>query len=489
MSLRQRSVLPERLACLDNLRYLVVLAVIAFHSTSAYVGATYFVMDPRADWLTRWLNGFLLSFAMTVLFFVAGYFALPSLEQKGVARFVANKLTRLGIPFLLGVAFLAPISTYIAYAAQGYRGLASPGYWEFWKMYMRTIPDFPAAHLGGDAFSANPQFHYHHFWFIALLIGLCVAFALLWGLKQRLFGARLALAGSPAPSNAAISLAVLVFGGVSALAGNAGQWLAGVPGVDPVLAVLGTSPWQLPSMALYFAMGIYAYRKRWFVNGTYPGHLLGWILAWLALLFSDQLGLRLWWQPLRDVLYIALLSGLAFKFLNRRSRFHESLAANSYSMFVVHFPIVVLLQFLLLPLPLPAWAKFSFCATAAIGASWSISNYLIRPFPRAAAAGLVALFAAMCLGLHPEASAEAAQPAGEAEQPRRFAPDYGEIAGARLRWYDEQIGLTDEQKTALRPLLEAQARTQFEADRQFRDTLENLLDEEQMKKFRQSRRR
>jgi hypothetical protein len=109
MSLQQRSVLPDRLACLDSLRYLAVLGVISF---------------------------------------------------------------------------LAPISTYIAYAAQGHRGLASPGYWDFWVAYMRSIPDFPTARLGGDAFSASTQFHYHHFWFIALLIGLCLVFALLWGLMQ-----------------------------------------------------------------------------------------------------------------------------------------------------------------------------------------------------------------------------------------------------------------------------------------------------------------
>ena len=487
MTLQEKSVLPTRLSSLDNLRYLVVLGVIVFHSTSAYVGATYFVVDPHPGELTRALNRFLISFVMIVLFFVSGYFVLPSLEKKGVVRFIYSKLTRLGVPFVLGVMFLAPISTYLAYAAQDYRGLAAAGYWDFWVAYMSTIPAFPFAHIGARAFSAAMQFHYHHFWYVSVLLALCVVFALLWALKERVFGQRLVLVRSAAPSNAAVSLAIVVFAGLATLTNGVGRLLVAVPGMEPLLNVLGTSPWQLPAMSLWFAMGIYAYRKRWFVDGTYPGHLVGWVVVWLVVLFSDELGLRMSWYAVQGAVYIALLSGLAFRFLNRPSPIHASLAANSYPMFIIHYPIVVLLQLMLLGVGVPTWLKFLICATTAIGASWLISNYLIRRSPRGAVAALVALFAVMCLGLHPDAQASAAATPAEEQDFGQRPRDYAAFADSRLRWYDEQIGLTDEQKAALKPLLQTMLEAQFEADRQFSDTLETLLDEKQLKRFRQSR--
>jgi len=488
--LEQRSVLPHRLACLDNLRYLMVLGVITFHSTSAYVGEAYFVVDPNPGQITRFLNGFLISFIMGVLFFVAGYFVIPSLERKGVAGFIWSKVTRLLIPFLLGVAFVAPINTYIAYAAQQFRGLESPGYWDFWLTYMATIPDFPTARLGGDAFSAYMQFHYHHFWFVAQLSALCVAFALLWSLKRRLLGDRAALIGTEARSNAEVSLAALVCAGLLVLTDSAGGLLSAIPGARPVLTVLGTSPWQLPWAALLFGMGIYAYRKRWYLNGTYPGHLIGWGLLWLVILLSDQLGIRMWWRPLTVVVYIALLSGLTFRFMNHQSRFSQSLTANSYAMFIIHYPIVVLLQYLLLDLGAPAALKFLICAALAILTTWTISNFVIRPFPRAASAGLIVLFAGMSLFLHPAPPAGASESARLVDDGESREPDISAITDDRLQWYDRRLDLTDEQVAALRPVLEALVEGEMAADQQLRETLDGMLDEKQLRKFgRMNRRR
>ncbi len=493
MDLERHSGPPARLHCLDNLRYLLVLAVVAFHSTSAYVGATYFVMDPHPHGLTRALNHFLSSFAMVVLFFVAGYFTLPSLRSKGVAGFLAGRFTRLGVPLVLGVLFLAPISTYIAYAAQGFQGLESPGYWRFWLAYMRTIPAFPTARLGGDAFCASTQFHYHHFWFLALLLGLSVGFALVWGLYRRLRPTRAACgpspaAGNPQAANAQAALAVVICGGLSALSGSVGQMLAAIPGMRPLLNILGTSPWQLPSMALYFGLGIHAYRQRWFVDGTHPGSLAGWVAAWLLLQLAEPLGLRLSWEFMQDAVYIGLLASLSARFLDRTSRIHAALAASSYPIYVVHFPIVVLVQFLLLGTGLPTPAKFLVTAVSGGLLSFLISHYLIRPFPRGAAAALLVLFAAMSLGLHPQPSAAVASPAPAPAEPRWRPRDHAEVARMRLRWYDEQLGLSEAQEAALRPLIEAQVRAQMAAEQQLRDTLESLLDAGQRARLRQTQR-
>lgn len=487
MSLERTSVLPTRLACLDNLRYLMVLGVLAFHSTSAYVGATYFVVDPNPSDVTRWLNQFFISFVMIVLFFLSGYFALPSLEAKGCGRFIFTKLKRLGMPLLLGVTFIAPISTYIAHAAQGFQGLADPGYWSFWTTYMSSVPDFPAARIGSRAFSANTQFHYHHFWFIASLLAMSILFAALWKLKQRVVGNRFALIRSEAASNAEVSLTVLVFAGLLVLTIPIQGTLYRIPGIRVVGNLLGTSPGGFIGYGVYFALGIVAYRKRWFVNGTYPGPVIGWLVAWLAILLEDELGLRLSLEPLEDMVYIGLFCGLAYRFLNRATPIQRSLAANSYPMFIIHFPIVALVQYLLLPVGIPTPAKFLVCAVTAVGVSWLISNYLILPAPRRAMVGLVGLFLAMSLVLHPEQSAARGEIADQDRwrDGRRGGPEH--LIEMRLRQYDRELDLTDAQEAALRPLVEAQVRQQMEAEQALQDSLEGLLSEEQMRRFRRMR--
>jgi glucan biosynthesis protein C len=50
---------------------------------------------------------------MTVLFFIAGYFALPSLEKRGGKRFVIGKLKRLGLPWLVVIVLLLPVLDYL----------------------------------------------------------------------------------------------------------------------------------------------------------------------------------------------------------------------------------------------------------------------------------------------------------------------------------------------------------------------------------------
>ena len=72
----------SRLYCLDNFRYISVLMIIVFHSTSAYVAAKYIVMDPNSSPVTKIIGGILISILLNMLFFAAGFFAIPSFEKR-----------------------------------------------------------------------------------------------------------------------------------------------------------------------------------------------------------------------------------------------------------------------------------------------------------------------------------------------------------------------------------------------------------------------
>ncbi|HEV2099445.1 MAG TPA: acyltransferase family protein, partial [Stellaceae bacterium] len=116
---------------IDNLRALVILLVLAFHSSLAYLAflpPQPFAFDqPPFMWRAfpiidsrRWLGLDLFCawqdiFLMTLFFFLSGLFVWRSLQRKGVCAFVADRVRRLGIPFVLVVALLMPLAQYPTY--------------------------------------------------------------------------------------------------------------------------------------------------------------------------------------------------------------------------------------------------------------------------------------------------------------------------------------------------------------------------------------
>jgi peptidoglycan/LPS O-acetylase OafA/YrhL len=54
------------------------------------------------------------TFFMPLLFFVSGMFVWQSLARKGARKYLGGRLTRLGLPFVIGVVFLIPLAYYPA---------------------------------------------------------------------------------------------------------------------------------------------------------------------------------------------------------------------------------------------------------------------------------------------------------------------------------------------------------------------------------------
>src|SRR5215831_3625855 len=114
------------------LRAAMIVGVVAVHSVLAYCSfapqqipfgtrsglwRAYPIVDSQ-----RWAGfdpivGFTDSFGMSLLFFLSGLFVWNSLQRKGIARFGRDRATRLGLPFAVAVAFLAPAAYYPTYLA------------------------------------------------------------------------------------------------------------------------------------------------------------------------------------------------------------------------------------------------------------------------------------------------------------------------------------------------------------------------------------
>ena len=169
----------ERILFFDNMRYLMVLLVVVLHVACGYSHYTtwWAVNDDNSvffDFILRFLDVFL----MPTLFFIAGYFTLPSLHRKGTWLFIKSKLIRLGIPWLIGVLLLGPVRIYIHKYSRGFEDL------NLWRLFVINIKDVLALRTG--FINSVYQFNHVHFWFISLLLFFFLVFALLHhGRRQR----------------------------------------------------------------------------------------------------------------------------------------------------------------------------------------------------------------------------------------------------------------------------------------------------------------
>ena len=157
-----------RLFFLDNLRAFVIVMVVVLHASITYMlfaPEWWYVLDPDRSQVFTWLVLVVDVPNMPALFFVAGYFALPSLQRRGLDGFVREKLVRLAIPWIFAVIFLAPLVTYMIYVSRG-----NPmGYLEFWTT------DF-----------WGPMFQQAVYWFLGVLMALFLLLAWVYAASARL---------------------------------------------------------------------------------------------------------------------------------------------------------------------------------------------------------------------------------------------------------------------------------------------------------------
>jgi fucose 4-O-acetylase-like acetyltransferase len=138
----------ERIVFLDNTRFLMVFCVVLTHTAAAYTHSLswWYVRNAHTSLFFDVLGFVFDIFQMPVLFFIAGYFALPSLHGRGVGGFLTAKFKRLGILFVLLAIFLAPVMPYIRYRVRTSDAIGFRGHW---LAQMKTIVPFTFEHASG----------------------------------------------------------------------------------------------------------------------------------------------------------------------------------------------------------------------------------------------------------------------------------------------------------------------------------------------------
>lgn len=320
-------------------------------------------------------QAFLQSFFMGLLFFVAGYFVPPAYDKKGGGRFLRDRAFRLGLPTLLYIFLLGPLTEY--YVARSWapdsadRSLLR----EYGHYFGRG--DWP----GGSG----------PLWFCAALLIFCGVYA---GWRRIGGGSR---RGGPGafPGKPAIGGWILVIAVAS--------FLVRIPWPN------GTSFYNMqlcyfPQYILFFIAGTIAYRRSWLTTltkktGVFWGRMgsIGGLIVWMALLIGggafkgqaaaysggihwQSLGLCCW-EALAGVglsLYCLVLFRSAF---NRQGRIARFFSDNAFAVYVFHPPVLIGISLGIAGLHWPPLVKFVLVTAASIIVTYIVSAAILRKTP------------------------------------------------------------------------------------------------------------
>ena len=380
---------PSSLA-LSNLRAIVIVIVLGFHSMLAYlvwipVAATTDFSSPPYAWrafpiiddhrffgfdlFCAWQDVYL----MALMFFLSGLFVWPSLTRKKDWGFLRDRMLRLGLPFVFGIFVLIPLAVYPAY---------------------RVTAADPSVSAYLDAWLALPFWSNGPLWFLWQLLALNVIVAGLHWLAPNVIDA---LGRWSAPAHFARYFIVLL--AVSAL--------AYVP-----LAVAFT-PWTWSDSGFFSVQfcrpllyGVFFFAGVGFgaagiergvvsVDGILARHWARWLAAALASLFlwMGLTGLTMNGpasvavEVAADLSFVLacatgcfFLIAVSLHFVTIHLRLLDSLSANAYGLYLVHYNFVVWLQYALLGTALFAVIKAAIVFGGTLVLSW-IAVLAVRRIP------------------------------------------------------------------------------------------------------------
>jgi len=370
---------------LANLRGIVILVVVAFHSASAYLGSlppTAYPFD-KAPYLwaafpivdkARWFGLDLLCawqdvYLMCLMFFLSALFAWPSLSRKGTAKFVSDRLLRLGVPYLFGVLVVMPIALYPVYRVTA----ADPGVLSYLR-HLLALPFWPNGPM----------------WFLWQLLALSLAAAAVYRFAPGSIAylARISSRAELQPGKyfIVVTAACIIVYLPLALVFSPLAWANRGP-----FAIQLSRP--LIYVVAYFAglgVGTFGLERGLLApDGRLLQHWSRWLAGALATYFLwiafAAFGMRpgtpapLWLQVPMDVSYaIACAAGwfgalaLCLRFGAIRSPILQNLSENAFGIYVLHYGFGVWLQYVMLGVGLPAIVKVTTVFAGSLLLSWGM---------------------------------------------------------------------------------------------------------------------
>jgi hypothetical protein len=365
---------------IDRTRSFLTLVVLIHHAVIPY---TYFGHTDPKSWI-----GFDMivlatdSFFMAMFFFLSGLFVWPGIARKGPLNYLRDRLIRLGLPFAICAFTIIPI----AYYAISLREHPEIGFTEFWWKTI-TVGPWPSGPI----------------WFLWVLFAFDLVACLLYRLSHTLLDPinRLSLHGHDRPAQFfaimfAVTAALYIPGRMYF---GPGSWFEFGPFSVQHGRVL------LYATYFFFGAGLGAQNfdrgllaadgqlaKRtwsWVILALVP-YCLMWVLIYIKReILGNPVWLPHWYEAAYGFCFAAFSVAILFVILAYYLRFKQSgwsildpMQPDAYGMFLVHYPIVLWLQYWLFDFDLPAIAKAAIAFLLTVILSWAATAAL-RKIPGA----------------------------------------------------------------------------------------------------------
>jgi glucans biosynthesis protein C len=364
---------PARLLFVDNIRWSMIILVLSMHACDTYspFGNWYYV-DRQPTGLGTGLffgvyQSFLQAFFMAALFFIAGYFSAAAYDRKGFAPFIRDRFVRLGLPTLLYMLAIGPLTQYFLSSTWGSGSFAHQ-----WLLHLKD----------GEWLSETGPM-----WFCAALL----IFSFLYGLIR--------LTGWTETRIELLGAGVVAFIAVMAIATFAIR-----VGVSEGASVLNVHPGDFPQYVLMFAAGAFGYRGNW-LTCVPDRACLRWALLALSLSVPLFVALILFggglqgdtasyaggfnpvsagkclWEALVCVGMGCLMLAVYRRHFNAQGPLTRWLSDNAFGVYLIHPPILIASAILLHAVTLNAIGKAALLTVIATAASFAFSSFVLRKTP------------------------------------------------------------------------------------------------------------
>src|SRR3979411_2845786 len=368
-----------RNAPLDRARTFLTLVVVLHHAVIPY---TYFGHTDAKSWIG--FDAVVLatdSFFMAMFFFLSGLFVWPSLAHKAPQIFIRDRLLRLGLPFAIAAFTIIPIAYYAIALRQSDIGFA-----EFWWKTI-TVGPWPSGPI----------------WFVWVLLAFDLSASLLYRLSPRLLDPinRLSLRGYDRPAEFflfLVAVTAIVYIPAGLYCGRSRWFEFGPFDVQASRVLLYAAYFFIGAGvgAANFDRGLLSANGRlaksnwgWGIATLVPYCLL-WVLIYIK---REILGyppvLPHWYEASYGLFFVAFGAAILFAILAYFLRFERSgwsvldpMQSDAYGIFLVHYPIVLWLQYWLFDFDIPAIAKASIALVLTVALSWA-ATVALRKIPGA----------------------------------------------------------------------------------------------------------
>ncbi len=368
----------KRLLYIDNLRVVLVILVVLSHIAITYGPVGFWYYYERTGLTSTYILAFFISlmqaFLVGLFFLISAYFIPEALIKKGPAGFLKDRFKRLGIPLLFYIFIIAPVILYLDnLVIRGERV-------NYFLFYYEQV-------LRKGVLDAGPL------WFLQVLLLFSTCYVIFNSIRSgALKDSMQSMSGFP--SNRMIFLAITALAITSFI----------IRLQFPISAVTRQLNLGLaPQYVFLFCLGIAAYKNRWFELIT-PKKARLWsyvavaaVICWPIFIFiggSSGFQMEMFaggirWQSFAYSFWEATLSislSICIIYLFRKRFDFQSgltwkLSKSSYTVFLIHALVIVLLSYALSKFELHPLVKFGLVSIIGIPLCFLVSFYTTRiPF-------------------------------------------------------------------------------------------------------------